>query len=45
VYPVLLPEGPDDHARPLQLVARRLAFRDPIDESARTFVSNQSFAC
>ncbi|MFN7664296.1 MAG: pseudouridine synthase [Inhella sp.] len=39
VYPVLQPEGPDDFARPLQLLARHLAFRDPVDGSARAFES------
>lgn len=39
VYPVLQPEGPDDHARPLMLLARRLAFRDPVDGSVRQFES------
>jgi tRNA pseudouridine32 synthase/23S rRNA pseudouridine746 synthase len=28
-YPVLQPEAPPDFDRPLQLLARRLAFRDP----------------
>lgn len=39
VYPVLQPEGPDDFERPLQLLARRLAFRDPVDGQARLFES------
>lgn len=39
VYPVLQPEGPDDFARPLQLVARSLAFQDPVDGQARHFES------
>lgn len=29
-YPVLLDDGPDDYARPLQLLARSLQFRDPL---------------
>ncbi|MFB0834971.1 pseudouridine synthase [Arthrobacter halodurans] len=29
-YPVLLDKAPDDHARPLQLVARSIAFTDPL---------------
>jgi tRNA pseudouridine32 synthase / 23S rRNA pseudouridine746 synthase len=37
VYPVLQPEGPDDFERPLQLVARSLAFRDPVDGQPRHF--------
>ncbi len=39
VYPVLQPEGPDDFARPLMLLARRLAFQDPVDGAARVFKS------
>jgi tRNA pseudouridine32 synthase/23S rRNA pseudouridine746 synthase len=31
VYPVLQPEGPDDYERPLRLLARSLAFDDPVD--------------
>ncbi len=30
VYPTLLPERPDDYDRPLQLIAKRLRFRDPV---------------
>jgi tRNA pseudouridine32 synthase / 23S rRNA pseudouridine746 synthase len=41
VYPVLLPEGPDDHVRPLQLLARGLAFQDPVDGRQRTFNSRR----
>lgn len=29
-YPVLLPQAPDDYARPLQLLARSISFRDPL---------------
>jgi tRNA pseudouridine32 synthase / 23S rRNA pseudouridine746 synthase len=29
-YPVLLDKAPDDHARPLQLLARAIAFTDPL---------------
>lgn len=39
VYPVLQPEGPDDFARPLMLLARRLAFQDPVDGAALVFKS------
>lgn len=42
VYPVLQPEGPDDFTRPLMLLARGLAFRDPVDGSARTFESGRT---
>jgi len=34
VYPVLQPEGADNFAQPLQLLARRLRFRDPVTGSA-----------
>lgn len=40
IYPVLQPECDEpDHARPLQLVARRLAFTDPVTGEARAFES------
>lgn len=35
LYPVLLPEQPDDHARPLQLLARELRFTDPLTGEPR----------
>lgn len=38
-YPVLHPEAPDDHARPLQLLARNLTFVDPLTGLPRTFTS------
>jgi len=38
-YPRLLPEGSDDHARPLQLLARAIAFDDPVTGQARRFES------
>lgn len=38
-YPELLPEAPDDHALPLQLLARELEFVDPLSGAARRFVS------
>jgi tRNA pseudouridine32 synthase/23S rRNA pseudouridine746 synthase len=41
-YPTLLPEGSDDFARPLQLLARTLRFRDPIRGGMREFSSRQS---
>jgi len=43
-YPVLRPEGPDDYARPLQLLAKSLAFRDPIDGRARHFESTRTLS-
>jgi tRNA pseudouridine32 synthase/23S rRNA pseudouridine746 synthase len=39
VYPALLPEADDDFQRPLQLIAKRLAFRDPVSGNAREFAS------
>lgn len=38
-YPELPEPRPDDHARPLQLLARRLAFHDPLSGQPREFVS------
>lgn len=42
LYPVLQPEAPDDPARPLKLLARELAFDDPLSGEARRFVSGWS---
>lgn len=39
IYPVLQPAHTDDHALPLQLLARRLAFEDPITGEPRSFES------
>ena len=39
IYPHLTPEGQTDHARPLQLLARSIAFIDPISGLARRFDS------
>lgn len=38
-YPVLQPQGPDDLARPLQLVASGLSFEDPLSGERRQFQS------
>ncbi len=40
-YPVLLPEMPDDFARPLQLLARELRFTDPLSGEARAFTTRR----
>ncbi|MGB3375649.1 MAG: pseudouridine synthase, partial [Microbacterium sp.] len=40
-YPELLPESPDDHARPLQLLARELRFVDPISGAPREFITRR----
>ena len=39
IYPTLEPADTDDHALPLQLVARRLGFDDPITGASRSFTS------
>lgn len=43
-YPTVLrgPDEADDFARPLQLLARRLAFDDPVTGQQRVFVSQRS---
>lgn len=41
-YPQLAPEGPDDHDRPLQLLARSLQFVDPISSRERRFESGMT---
>jgi len=41
LYPTLTPEGQVDHAHPLQLLARELAFTDPVTGQARHFVSQR----
>jgi tRNA pseudouridine32 synthase/23S rRNA pseudouridine746 synthase len=48
IYPVLLPERPldvaPDFSKPLQLLARSLAFRDPITGVSRHFESQRGLA-
>ncbi|HSD36958.1 MAG TPA: RluA family pseudouridine synthase [Rhodocyclaceae bacterium] len=39
IYPTLYPEGSDDYARPLQLLAKSIAFNDPVNGLARSFKS------
>jgi tRNA pseudouridine32 synthase / 23S rRNA pseudouridine746 synthase len=39
LYPTLLPHRSDDHARPLQLLARSLAFIDPVTGASHRFTS------
>ncbi|PXV58618.1 ribosomal large subunit pseudouridine synthase D [Dyella jiangningensis] len=41
-YPDLPEPRPDDHAHPLQLLARRLAFVDPLSGKPREFVSERT---
>jgi tRNA pseudouridine32 synthase/23S rRNA pseudouridine746 synthase len=38
-YPDLLPQGPDDYSRPLQLLARSIAFTDPLSGAESFFES------
>lgn len=42
LYPILTDEKPDDHDRPLQLLARELQFTDPLTGEARTFHTRQT---
>lgn len=42
LYPQLMDQVPDDPARPLKLLARSLAFVDPLDGTARRFESGQT---
>lgn len=44
LYPDLRDRGPDDHARPLQLLARALEFDDPLDGRRRRFCSGRSLS-
>jgi len=43
-YPALLPEGPDDYSKPLQLLAKSIAFRDPLSGAPRVFESERSLS-
>ncbi|MFS0895670.1 pseudouridine synthase [Microbacterium sp. 179-I 3D3 NHS] len=43
-YPVLQPEAPDDHTRPLQLLARELRFVDPLSGEDRVFTTRRTLA-
>lgn len=42
LYPAVLADAEDDPAAPLQLIARSLAFTDPVDRTEREFVSSRS---
>jgi len=42
LYPVLTDERPDDHERPLQLLARELRFIDPLTGREREFVTRRT---
>lgn len=45
-YPEVVngPEAPDSHARPLQLLARSMAFKDPVTSETRRFESKMRLA-
>jgi tRNA pseudouridine32 synthase/23S rRNA pseudouridine746 synthase len=42
MYPTLTPEDTTDYARPLQLLAQRIAFTDPLSGEARQFESQRT---
>jgi tRNA pseudouridine32 synthase/23S rRNA pseudouridine746 synthase len=42
LYPTVMDVAPDDFRAPLQLVARRLRFIDPIDHSSRDYTSTSA---
>ncbi|WP_298041309.1 pseudouridine synthase [uncultured Microbacterium sp.] len=42
LYPILTDEKPDDHERPLQLLAREVRFVDPISGEQRSFATRRS---
>ena len=43
-YPVLLPPDSDDFDKPLQLLAKSVAFQDPVSGERRSFTSPRSLA-
>jgi tRNA pseudouridine32 synthase/23S rRNA pseudouridine746 synthase len=42
MYPTLTPEGTYDIAKPLQLLAKQIAFTDPLSGEHRTFCSQRN---
>jgi len=42
LYPILTDEKPDDHERPLQLLARELRFIDPLTGEQREFITRRT---
>ena len=44
IYPTHLPENSDDYTKPLQLLAKSIAFRDPLTGSERSFVSARTLS-
>jgi RluA family pseudouridine synthase len=43
LYPVMKPQQADDYAQPLRLIARSIAFTDPVTGQAREFASSRTF--
>ncbi|MGO3152316.1 MAG: pseudouridine synthase [Galactobacter sp.] len=41
-YPDLLDDAPDDHSKPLQLLARQISFTDPLSGAQRRFTSRRT---
>lgn len=41
-YPTLLDEAPDDFTRPMQLLARRIRFTDPLTKQPRDFTTRRT---
>jgi tRNA pseudouridine32 synthase/23S rRNA pseudouridine746 synthase len=41
IYPTLTPQGSEDYANPLQLLAKALTFVDPVNGEVRTFQSTR----
>lgn len=44
IYPTLLPQGSDDFDKPLQLLAKSVAFQDPVSGELRSFASPRSLS-
>lgn len=44
IYPMLLPPDSDDFDRPLQLLAKSVAFQDPVSGELRSFTSPRSLS-
>ncbi len=45
LYPNVIEVAPDDFSRPLQLLAQRIEFDDPLTGRRREFVSNRELRC
>ncbi|MGJ3701835.1 pseudouridine synthase [Variovorax sp. AFSI2.2] len=44
IYPTLLPQGSDDFDKPLELLAKSVAFQDPVSGELRSFTSPRSLS-